>query len=270
MLASSRRCAACAMPNTLEAEVCSACGTLLPPVVLDSGGGAVAMPLGDAAVLEPLDDAAAGEQAWGEVRGVAWLFLSLIAVSTAGFLAVTAGGQEAQVDLVLSIVSAVAVLACVVAARDTVVPLLATGGGWRGVAGVGVGCAVLLSFGAIYFPAIEALGFPLVRITDPFMAAGWEPWAVYAIISAAPGVVEELAFRGYMMARLERLLTAKEALLVQAALFSVVHFGIVIFPSHFVFGVVLGLLRQRTGSLYPGMIVHAAWNAYCVWGELGS
>jgi uncharacterized protein len=256
------------MPNELEAAACSACGTLLPPLVLD--GDAAAVPRGEATAPEPLYGAAAGEQAWSEVNGVAWLFLALVAVSIASFVGVKAGGQEAQVDLVMTCASATAVLACVLAARHKVAPLLVTGGGWRGGVAAVAGFAMLVAFGAIYFPALEALGFPLGRVTEPFVAAGWELWAVYAIISAAPAVVEELAFRGYMMARLERLLTAKEVLLVQAALFAVLHFGVVIFPSHFFIGVVLGVLRQRTGSLYPGMAVHAAWNAYCVWGELGS
>jgi membrane protease YdiL (CAAX protease family) len=142
------------------------------------------------------------------------------------------------------------------------------GGGWRGAGAAVVGFAVLLVFGAVYFPAVEALGFPLVRLTAPFVRAGWEPWSIYALISVAPAVVEELAFRGYVMGRLKRLLTPTEVLLVQAALFAVLHFGVIIFPSHFFIGVVLGLVRQRTGSLYPSMAVHAVWNAQVIWSEL--
>ncbi|WP_375771483.1 CPBP family glutamic-type intramembrane protease [Archangium gephyra] len=290
MQASTRRCTACAAPNGLEARFCRTCGTMLPPVIPDAAPVAVAAPVdvsvGDAAVLpgeaaapeplpgeavappEPLDGHAVGEQAWREVQGVAWLFLTLISVSVAGFIALKAGAEEAPVDVVMTVIGAVAVLACVVAARGTVAPLLGTGVGWRGgLAAVG-SFAGLLAFGSVYFSALEALGFPLIRMTDTFLAAGWEPWAIYVLISLCPAVFEELAFRGYMMAKLEGLLTATEVLLVQAALFSVLHFGVAIFPSHFVIGVVLGLLRQRTGSLYPSMAVHAAWNAYVVWSEL--
>lgn len=223
---------------------------------------------GEAVAPAPLDGHAAGEQAWREVQGVAWLFLTLVSVSVAGFIALKAGAEEAPADIVMTVASAVAVLACVVAARGTVAPLLGTGGGWRGgLAAVG-SFAGLMVFGAVYFPALQALGFPLVRMTDSYRDAGWEPWAIYVIMSLCPAVFEELAFRGYMMAKLEGLLTAKEVLLVQAALFAVLHFGVAIFPSHFVIGVVLGVLRQRTGSLFPSMAVHAAWNAYVVWSEL--
>jgi membrane protease YdiL (CAAX protease family) len=267
-LAPTRRCGACAAANRLEATDCYSCGTLLPLVVHEGGDGAV--PIGDAATLEPLHDTPEGEGGWGEVSGVAWLFLVLVGVSVAGVVAIKAGAGEALVDVAMTGVTAVAVLICAVAARRTVAPLLATGGGlYGGLAALG-GFAVLMAFGAVYFPAFEALGFPLVRVTDTYLEAGWEPWTAYVLVSLMPAVFEELAFRGYMMARLERLLTRNEALLVQAALFAVLHFGVVIFPSHFVIGVVLGLLRLRTGSLYPSMAVHAAWNAYVVWSELGS
>ena len=56
---------------------------------------------------------------------------------------------------------------------------------------------------------------------------------------------------------------------MQAALFSMLHLGVAIFPSHFVIGLVLGVLRRRTRSLYPGMAVHLTWNAAVVWAELG-
>jgi membrane protease YdiL (CAAX protease family) len=266
-LASTRLCAACAVPNTLEAKFCRTCGTQLPPPLPDSGEEAALFV--DVVAFEPVDDEAVGERAWSEVNGVAWLFLSLVAVSIAGFIAIKAGAQDAQVDLWLSGVSAVVVLSCVVAARGTIAPLLSTGGGWRGGIAAVAGFTVLMAFGAVYFPAVEALGFPLVRMTDAYMEAGWEPWTAYALVSLTPAVVEELAFRGYMMARLEGLLTQNEVLFVQAALFAVIHFGVVIFPSHFVIGVVFGLLRQRTGSLYPSMAVHAAWNAHVVWAEIG-
>jgi uncharacterized protein len=56
--------------------------------------------------------------------------------------------------------------------------------------------------------------------------------------------------------------------LLQAVLFSLLHLGLAIFPSHFVIGLVLGLLRRRTRSLYPGMAVHMTWNAAVVWADL--
>jgi len=126
----------------------------------------------------------------------------------------------------------------------------------------------LVAFGSLYFSAFRWLGFSDVRLSDQYVAAGWPRWAPYLLIAAAPAVFEELIFRGYVMARLDRVLTARESLLVQAALFALLHLGVVIFPSHFLIGLVLGTLRRRTGSLYPGVAVHMGWNALIVFAEL--
>ena len=83
-----------------------------------------------------------------------------------------------------------------------------------------------------------------------------------------PAIFEELAFRGYILAQLDRWLRPGEALFVQAALFSVLHVSVAVFLSHFIMGLGLGLLRRRTHSLYPGMLAHGCWNAWVVTAEL--
>lgn len=40
------------------------------------------------------------------------------------------------------------------------------------------------------------------------------------------------------------------------------------FISHFVIGLILGLVRTRSRSLYPGMIIHTLWNAIVISGEI--
>ena len=63
-------------------------------------------------------------------------------------------------------------------------------------------------------------------------------------------------------------LRRNEALVVQAALFSVVHLLPLVFVSHFVFGLLLGQVRRWTKSLYPCVALHALWNASVFAGEL--
>ena len=33
------------------------------------------------------------------------------------------------------------------------------------------------------------------------------------------------------------------------------------FPSHFLMGLCFGYMRRRSRSIYPGMALHAMWNA---------
>ena len=247
-----RTCVACGVPNVLEARYCRGCGT----VVTDDA------PISPSAGAPPRPGGG-----WSEVRGVAWLFLLLIALVAAGTIAARMEAPAAVVDVVLSGIVALVATACVAAAWPDIRPLLATTGGWRGLIGALVALATAAAVVIPYFRVVDWLGGELESATDYIREAAWPPWSAYLLVSVAPAVFEEVLFRGYVMVRAARVFTATETLLVQAALFSVLHFGVLAFPSHFFIGLVLGVLRVRTGSLYPGMLVHLAWNAAVVFGE---
>ena len=239
----------------LDVPCCPSCGTLLrlvPAVVTDSSGQADGQP---------------GE-ATQKIAGVTRLFVVSLSLWVCAVIADKVGASAVHVDVALSALLAAIALVCVGAARVELGELLTRTGGWRGVLAALAGLAFLLAFGAVYFRVVRWIGFPLLAVSASYLEAGWPRWAIYLSLSVAPGLFEELTFRGYVMARLERVLTKNETLIVQAALFSMLHLGVVIFPSHFVIGLVLGTLRRRTGSLYPGMALHMSWNAIVVWGEL--
>jgi membrane protease YdiL (CAAX protease family) len=87
------------------------------------------------------------------------------------------------------------------------------------------------------------------------------PFALNAVVVgiAAP-VVEEFTFRGVGFALLARFGTAV-AVVGTAAAFAADHGLVEGFPALFVFGLAVGLVRLRTGSVYPGMFLHACFNA---------
>jgi membrane protease YdiL (CAAX protease family) len=197
------------------------------------------------------------------------LFVAILGLWVAGTLAVVVGVPPLTVDLATTAVFAAVAIACALAVRSEIAPLLARTGGWRAAVTALLGFGLLVAFGSLYFPALRGLGVPMEPATDLYVAAGWPRWVAFALVAVCPGLFEELMFRGYVMTRLDLLLTPRETLVVQAVLFSLLHLGLAIFPSHFVIGLVLGALRRRTGSLYPGMAVHMTWNAAVVWAELG-
>jgi membrane protease YdiL (CAAX protease family) len=88
--------------------------------------------------------------------------------------------------------------------------------------------------------------------------------ALVALVVIAP-IAEELIFRGLCFAALGR-----SALPVSAALFAVAHGLPVLLGPIFVAGLGIGWLRQRTGSLYPGLAVHMALNATALAAALAS
>ena len=75
-------------------------------------------------------------------------------------------------------------------------------------------------------------------------------------------IAEELFFRGFFYGSLRSALPVVWAALINGLVFGLIHAttGISAVPALIVFGIVLCLLRERTGSLYPCIAVHAANN----------
>jgi membrane protease YdiL (CAAX protease family) len=79
--------------------------------------------------------------------------------------------------------------------------------------------------------------------------------AAVALVLVAP-FAEEIVFRGLGFAAFGRV-----ALPLTAALFAVAHLLVVLLVPIFVFGLVIGWVRRRTGSIWPGMAIHMSVNA---------
>lgn len=95
---------------------------------------------------------------------------------------------------------------------------------------------------------------------------GWDPdragayAANFAVIAGAAPIVEELAFRGLGFSLLERF-GRPVAIAVVGLAFGLTHGLVAGLPILVAFGIGLALLRSLTGSVYPGMAVHAVFNA---------
>ena len=70
---------------------------------------------------------------------------------------------------------------------------------------------------------------------------------------------EELVFRGAVQGLLQPL-GPRAAVCVQAALFAVQHGGAAGIAYALVLGVLLGTIRQRTGRVWPGWVLHTVNN----------
>ncbi len=83
-------------------------------------------------------------------------------------------------------------------------------------------------------------------------------WVLLICVSMMPALCEELAFRGVVF----HLLGGRRAAVWgQAVLFGLVHGSIYRFLPTFALGLVLGELRLRSRSVWPGIIAHALTNA---------
>jgi membrane protease YdiL (CAAX protease family) len=90
-------------------------------------------------------------------------------------------------------------------------------------------------------------------------------WLVVLVLAVIPAVCEELVFRGWMLSAVqgEQPSAGRQvaAVVLQAALFAVVHLLPERLPTTFAMGLVLGWMAIRTGSLLPGILCHAVHNA---------
>jgi membrane protease YdiL (CAAX protease family) len=80
------------------------------------------------------------------------------------------------------------------------------------------------------------------------------------IAAVLPGLCEELAFRGIIHTGLSRSFGAKHAIIWGGGLFALLHLNPWTFVGLWAFGCFLGYVRERTGSIIPGMLAHALNN----------
>jgi len=83
--------------------------------------------------------------------------------------------------------------------------------------------------------------------------------AFFLVVTLVAPAVEELTYRGLGLSLLMPYGTPV-AILLAGLLFGAAHGLIVALPILAVFGIVVGLLRVRTNSIYPPILLHATFN----------
>jgi membrane protease YdiL (CAAX protease family) len=118
----------------------------------------------------------------------------------------------------------------------------------------------------------------LAGILDQFLDAGeeqgltpeeWEPdraWAFAAnaaVVAGVAPIVEELTYRGLGFTLLARF-GQTAAIVLVGVLFGLGHGLVVALPVLIAFGIGLALLRSRTASVYPSIVLHAIFNSFAL------
>ncbi len=203
-------------------------------------------------------------------RGLAsaiWLYLIILFINVGVFVAALVATDDYQVGVALGMIAATLIDALVIGGwmigswsriRDALgapFPIL-----WS-FAAVGMGCFTV--------PIAMLLSLPIEYLTDfaeepdiiaPLLDAGFDWRFVVLIIAVCAGVFEELAFRGIIFGALRSVLHEREVILVTALMFMVLHLDPTDFPYLLFLGLVLGVVRSKSKSLYPCMILHFTHN----------
>lgn len=267
-------CSTCRRPITAGAPFCRNCGApQLPSSPECSDGPVPAMAAPPRPLpLESEPPPSLPEGGWHGVRRLLVLYGLLLACSALFALLIgLKAAPESELDAFITAASAALVTGFALHEWRLLSPLLDPRR-LRLSAAIPIAIGVVVTVAALqgYFAALEALDVPTLRSWPMFEKAGWPLWSALLLVAAAPGIFEELAFRGLIYQGLHRVMSRRDALLVQAMAFSVLHLSPWIFISHFLMGLSLGLLRDATRSLYPGMLAHFCWNAWIILGEAGA
>ncbi|MBZ5498740.1 MAG: ABC transporter permease subunit [Acidobacteriia bacterium] len=90
-------------------------------------------------------------------------------------------------------------------------------------------------------------------------------WQLVLLISILPAICEEIAFRGTLLYGLRRKFRPVALALAVGLIFGLFHVALFrILPTAFL-GVILTAIALLTGSIFPGMLMHAGNNALSLW-----
>ena len=251
-------CARCGRRNAATASFCSRCGASLAATEFPEGTTAPPGSTAPASARPVVDEQRV-------FRELCWLSGSSIALSVVYAVNVRLLGASALGDTMAAAATAVIAVGGVFTApklvrsgfrlptaKDLLVTLLVA--------------LLTASTVMIAFWLLKRLGFQILGgYLKPYVIDAWPICTGYLNIAVMTPIAEEVLFRGVIQPRLGQLIKEKDALIVQAALFSALHLSPVILVTHFILGLAFGWLRVRTRSLVPGILLHAAWNAWVLW-----
>lgn len=203
------------------------------------------------------------ESGWTGIRSVMAIYFcllggvaltSLLAKATDEFTAEAAGS---------GVIAFIVVVSALRHRREVADCSRTAGFGWKGYLGIAAASVAIVAIVHGYVHGIDRL-FRLHLESELDTYAGRPVIWAFLFHAAAPAVFEELGFRGVIFGLLRRSLDAREAVLLSAIAFGILHLSVPMLITHVPLGIYLGWLRHRSGSLYPSMAAHFLHNGLVV------
>jgi len=193
-----------------------------------------------------------------DVWTVFFVFLSAMIVT--GWIGMAIWGTEDHEAVMMLVDFALFVTTAVFLFRywKEVRPLLVAPGFLRPAAWIGLAAlAPLLALNYGYHSFLVSLLDIEMDDYNAFFTSSWGPIIFICIL---PAVVEEIAFRGIIQHRFEKVVGPWVAIAAASVLFSAAHFTVLSAPYLAVTGALLGWMKWKTGSIYPSILAHFIHN----------
>lgn len=123
------------------------------------------------------------------------------------------------------------------------------------------GYIVIIFIQLIWLSLIGTLGGKPAEAVFPAMDTPARMLLGVVSIAVSAAVAEEFLFRGVLLPALSRRGRTASALLVTSLLFMLMHTSVESLPFTLLYGLLLGWLALRSGSIWPSVAFHAANNA---------
>src|SRR5689334_14659505 len=202
------QCPACQRQVRSGTQFCPGCGqNLAAPAPVVVGMAAV----GDAAAVTQavemtITRAPRFVQHWEELKRLAWIFGLFLAISFAFGIA-WRSVHSPWLDVIATAAQALVVVVAVASRWSKLAFLFRFHAGTLRDNLIIVAIAVVfIALATGYFKLLEHLGVPIYTTSALFTANDWPLWSIFLLISIAPAVLEEIAFRGVIQSSLERML----------------------------------------------------------------
>lgn len=184
-----------------------------------------------------------------------------------GHVLIVGGDTTATTLLVQTALFAAATVGFVIFQRETVGPTL------RAEPRIGFYLLLAVSvlpvtvIGVLLYFKLMAYGFGS-GIGDPIGEGIRESGASLPVLILAvgilPGFFEELGFRGWMQSLWRETISPGRAIVLSASFFALVHLSPISLGWLLPMGLWLGWLRERSGSIWPGVVAHMGHNTAIV------
>lgn len=231
-------CSLCDRPLWSGARFCGACGTRVG--------------------REPAS--AAGSRTMDDVRMLLGFFLSAMAIAVVWSVWFRVTEDAFVSELGAGVSLAALTVGYGVWHRDLLAGALRTAGfsvgGYALVAAVSVPGVLLVS---AYVDSLHGvLGLQMESELAGF-AGRSVLWPLLMVV-VLPPLSEEVAFRGILYGGLRRSLSVGEAMFLSSFAFAMLHLSVMSLFTHLPLGAYFCWLRQRSGSVWPGVFAHACHN----------
>jgi membrane protease YdiL (CAAX protease family) len=107
-------------------------------------------------------------------------------------------------------------------------------------------------------------GVPQAKASQAFLDQGYSWPMILGIVAVFPAIFEELAFRGVIVPGLLRVLSQKETIAVSAIMFMILHLSVPSAPHLLLLGVLVAVVRLKSKSIWPCVLMHFTHNATCL------